>query len=197
VDVKVDGTQILTDVSYSTVTPYVILPTGIHQVEVAPPFPLPSVSDTVDLVGGTDFTIAGVLDGASITYTILLDDNSPSNANTVRLVNLSSDTPAIDVAITGTVTSTVLSNIPYKAASNYAAGLGTGVASFEVHPSGQITPLLTFTGTLGNDTINTFFILGNSTVLPASQYFWKSVPSIDTAFSWTYLPLAIRDVQVQ
>jgi hypothetical protein len=190
VDIKVDSMQVYTNVTYTTVTPYATLLTGTHLVQVfvhpSSPIPVLLISETMFLAGGMDLTVAGVGQYPAITSTVLVDNNHPANANTVRVVNFSPDTPAIDVTITGTLTSTVVSGIPYKGASSYIGGLGVGEASFEVRASGEITTLLTFTGTLESDTINTFFIMGLKDSL-------TQVHSIDQRWPFkVFLPLITK-----
>jgi hypothetical protein len=161
IDIKLDGLLVSSNVTYTTVTPYSVLPAGLHQVQILlHGTEIELISETMILPGGMDFTVAGLAAGAAVTTTSLVDNNHPANADTVRIVNFSPDTPAIDVEISGTMTSTVISNTLYKEASSYTRGIGVGVASFEVRASGEITPLLTFTETLDSDTINTVFVMG-------------------------------------
>jgi len=193
VDLWVDGSEASTGISYTTVTTYVNLSAGPHTVQVIPSLlPIPIISETVVLTGGMDLTIAGVGQGLSITSLFLEDNNSPSNSNTARLVHLSPDTSAIDVAISGTVTSATASNIAFKGASDYIGGLGVGMTSFEVRPAGQITPLLTFSRTLGSDTINTFFIMGLNNLPGSLLYPLQAVHSVDQRFIIVYLPVVLK-----
>jgi hypothetical protein len=193
VDVWVDGSPVSTGVSYKTVTPYVPLPAGSHTVEIKLGM-VTVVSETVLLVGGVDLTIVGMGVMPSITTTALLDNNHPMNKDTVRLVHASPDTGPVDVLVTGTLTSTAVSELPYKEASGYIGGLGVGEASFEVRPSGEITPLLTFTHTLQSDTIDTFFIMGATTVL-SPTYPLEAVHALDRRFSVLYLPIVLKEYE--
>jgi len=119
----------------------------------------------------------------------LVDINHPANANTVRVVNFSPNTPMIDVTITGTLTSTVVPPILYKGVSSYIPGIGVGEASFEVRRSGEITILHTFTATLDDGTINTFFIMGLSQ-LPG--YPVEEKHTVDARWFRVFLPLVIK-----
>jgi hypothetical protein len=196
VDIKVDGLLVSGNVTYTTVTTYATLPAGPHLVQVyASLVPIvPLISETVVLTGGMDFTVAGVSHGTDITTTFLVDNNHPTNADTVRVVNFSPDTPAIDVAITGTMTTTLVPAIFYKGASSYIGGIGVGDASFEVRPSGEITPLLTFTGTLDSDTINTFFIMGLTQPPGSLLYPMTKVHTIDQRWPYqVFLPLVMMN----
>jgi hypothetical protein len=194
VDVWVDGSVKETNVSYKTVTPYVQLAAGPHTVEIKlSGLPITVISETVYLTSGVDLTIAGVGVGLDITTTALLDNNHPANKDTVRLVHTSPDTGPVDVLVTGTLTSAVVSGLPYKEASAYIGGLGVGEASFEVRPSGEITPVLTFTHTLQSGTINTFFIMGASTPPSSFAYPLKAVHALDRHYSFLYLPIVLKE----
>jgi len=196
VDVSVDGSPVSTGVSYKTVTPYIPLPAGPHTVEIKlSGLPITVISETVYLTSGVDLTIVGVGVGLDITTTALLDNNHPANKDTVRLVHASPDTGPVDVLVTGTLTSTVITGLPYKEASDYTGGLGVGEASFEVRPSGEITPLLTFTHTLQSDTINTFFIMGASTPPGSFTYPLAAVHALDRHFSSLYLPIVLKEYE--
>jgi hypothetical protein len=193
VDVWVDGVEVSSNVSYMTVTPYETLSAGPHLVQVMlSGLPIPVVSQTLVLTGGMDFTVAGAGQGMGITAAVLEDDNSPANNNTVRFVNLSSDTPAIDVVVVSTLGFTTTSDIPFLGTSPYVGGLGGGVTSFEVHLAGQITPLLTFTRTLEEDTINSLFIMGLTTPPGSAQFPLTAVHSVDRRFSWIFLPTIVK-----
>jgi hypothetical protein len=198
VDIYVDSTKVLTNITYTAVTPYQVLLAGPHQVQVTPSGLPPSpiftlISATLVLTGGMDFTVAGVSHISGITAVVMADNNHPSNVNTVRLVHLSPDTPVIDVAITGTVTSTLISNILPNQASDYVGGIGAGDASFEVRPSGQITPLLPFTDTLDNNATHTFFIMGLKDALPESPLFLTKIHTVDQQFAVIFLPVVAVD----
>jgi hypothetical protein len=184
IDIKVDGLPVASNVTYKTVTAYETLPAGPHLVQIyLSALPIELLAETVILTGGMEFTVAGVGSAVAVTTTTLVDNNHPSNVDTVRFANLYSHTPSIDVVITGTMTSTVVTGIPYKEASNYIGGIGVGEASFEVRASGLITH---FTGTLESDTINTFFIMGP----PGSL---EQVHSIDQRWPFSvFLPLVIK-----
>lgn len=195
VDVWVDGSERETNVSYKTVTPYVPLTAGPHSVEIRlSGLPISVISETVYLTSGIDLTIVGVGVALDVTTTALLDNNHPTNKDTVRLVHTSPDTGPVDVLVTGTLTSKVIASLPYKESSDYIGGLGVGEASFEVRPSGEIRPLLTFTHTLQSDTINTFFIVGASTLL-SPTYPLEAVHALDRHFSFLYLPILLREYE--
>jgi hypothetical protein len=187
VDVYVDGEEVASDVAYQDVTPYESLLAGPHSVEVRlSSLPITLISETVVLTGGMDATVVGVGQGLNITATLLQDDNSPANINSVRFVHLSPGTSAIDVNIKGTAALTLAGNFPFKGASDYIGGLMTGLYRFEVRPAGQITPLETFSATLEINTINTVFIMGLTDSLEA-------VHTVDQRFFRLFLPIVLSE----
>jgi hypothetical protein len=191
VDVWVDGVPVQENVSYKTVTPYVPLAAGPHSVEVG--VGMPMISRTVYLTGGLDLTIVGVGLFSNITTTVLMDNNQVTNKDTVRLVHASPDAGPVDVVVTGTLTSTMVSELGYKQASQYLSGLGTGVVTFTVRSTGEVTPLLSFTRTLKSGTIHTLFIMGSTNPLLSDQYPLVPVYALDRQFSFVYLPVVSRE----
>ena len=189
VDLWVDGAQVFGHVQYTTVTTYTPLLAGPHTVQIMPSGSLvPVISVTLGLTSGTDMTIVSSAQEQSVVAAFLVDNNQLSNRDSVRIVHASPDTLAIDVAMTGTVTSKVAGSIPRWGMSAYIGGLGTGVTSFEVRPAGQTAPLLAFARTLDVDTINTVFIMGFSTP-PRNQWSsLKAVHSVDHRFHSFYFP---------
>ena len=193
VDVWVDGHPVSTGISYTTVTAYVPLAAGPHTVQLTPSgIPIPVISETVILTGGLDVTVVGLGQGLNVTVTWLVDNNSPANADAVRLMHASPDSGAVDITVTGTLTTATVSALSYKEASPYLAGLGEGAASFEIRPAGQVTPLLQFTRTLEAGTINTFFVMGLSTPPGSLQYPLRAVHSVDRRFVTVFLPIVSK-----
>jgi hypothetical protein len=144
-------------------------------------------------VGGVDLTIMGLGVMPDITTTVLADNNQVANKDTLRLVHASPDAGPVDVVVTGTLTSTMVSELTYKEASGYIGGLGTGVVTFTVRPTGEITPVLSFTRALESDTIHTLFIMGSTNPVLSVQYPLKPVYVLDRQFSFVYLPNVSRE----
>lgn len=194
VDVWVDGVLVEPAVSYESVMPYVPLAAGPHLVDVKlAGLPVTVISQTVLLMSGMDLTIVGSGMGTNITTTALLDNNSVTNKDTLRLVHASPDTGPVDVVVTGTLTSTMVSELGYKEASQYLSGLGRGVVTFTVRSTGEVTPVLSFTRTLTSGTIHTLFIMGASTGPFSALYPLEPVYVLDQEFSSVYLPIVSRE----
>ncbi len=183
-DVLLDGDLVYDDVAYREVTPYTALASGWHTVTARVLFA--ELSETVYVTGGLDATLIGVGSGLDVTATVLLDDNRPFNADTLRLVHLSADTPAMHVILTGTQDIAVIEALPYKQASAYLGGLGTGVVTLSVRAGGVALPLHPPTITLQENAVHTLFLMGSQTSL-------EGVPSVDAQFSdfKVYLPIVM------
>jgi hypothetical protein len=168
--------------------PYTALASGWHTVTARVLFA--ELSETVYVTGGLDATLIGVGSGLDVTATVLLDDNRPSNADTLRLVHLSADTPAMDVILTGTLGSAAVEALPYKDASVYLGGLGPGVVTLSVRAGGVAVPLHPPTMTLQENAVHTLFIMGSQAAL-------EGVPSVDAQFSdfTVYLPIVLSDAR--
>jgi hypothetical protein len=156
----VDGELIYENVAYKDVTPYTVLTAGVHSIQaVVEPFP--PISETLILTGGIDATLAGVgVDLTGVEPVALEDDNRDPNLGTVRVVHLSPGTEAMSVTLTSATTTTVISDLPYKGASDYVGGLGPGVVSVSVRSGGAIMDLQPPTATLKSNAIHTLFIMG-------------------------------------
>ena len=110
VDIYVDGDAVLEDVGFGTVSEYLELPTGDHQIEVtAAGDPDTSVfNESVEVAEGnfTALAIGEIAEGSETPFTveILEDDNSPTDEGTarVRAVHASPDAPAVDITVEGT-----------------------------------------------------------------------------------------------
>jgi hypothetical protein len=103
VDVFVGGDPVLEDVPFKTVSDYLELDPGSYDVAVAPAGAGAdaAVIDTdVTVEGGTDYTVAATGRLADIQATVLVDDNDDDfpPLPRVRVVHLSPDAPAVDVA---------------------------------------------------------------------------------------------------
>ena len=124
VDVYVDDAKVdaLSGISFGDLTDYVAVPEGAYAIKVCAtadatvcPIDVPSL----DLAGGTSYTIAATNDLASIEAQVLEDDPSPTeDAAQVRVVHFSADTPAVDV-LTQDGATTVVDAVTYPDATDY------------------------------------------------------------------------------
>jgi hypothetical protein len=122
VDVWLDGTIVdaLTNVPFSTISDYLPVPAGSHQVQVfaTGTDSSPVIDTTVDLAADTAYTVAATNVVASIEAQILTDDPSPTaDSAQIRVVHFSADAPAVDVAPDGG--DPIVSDLAYPNASGY------------------------------------------------------------------------------
>ncbi|MBX0287683.1 DUF4397 domain-containing protein [Haloarcula salinisoli] len=109
VDVAVDGTAVLTDVPFETVSDYLSLTTGEHQITVTPTGGSEAVFDqTVSLASGRQTAAAiGEVSGQNQAFTVTLLTDDAGTADTgntnVRAVHTIPDAPAVDVTSGETV----------------------------------------------------------------------------------------------
>jgi len=125
VDVLVDGGAAFSDVAYKDITAYAALVSGTYTIGLASTGTVtPVLTQTLVLTGGMDFTLAaaGTLTTTDMVDFELLpfeDDNSPPEAGKahVRVVHLSPDAPAVDIAVKGGPT--LFSDVSYREATPY------------------------------------------------------------------------------
>jgi hypothetical protein len=136
VDVAVDGTTVLQDVAFETVSEYLPLTTGEHQVTVTPTGGNQAVFDqTVMLESGRQTAAAiGEVSGQNqeFTVTLLTDDGTTASAgNTrVRAVHTIPDAPAVDVTAGQTV---IADDLEFGEAGDYVT-VPSDTQSIELRP---------------------------------------------------------------
>jgi hypothetical protein len=147
VDVRLNGTVVLRDVSYSTVGSYATVPAGAARIEVVPAgATTPVVIDaTVTLAADTVYTVAatGLVGSSDLRALVLTDDRTTGGQAKVRFVHTGPDAPAVDVAVTGGPV--LFANVPFRGSSAYA-GVNAGVYDLEVRVAGTSTVALPLPG---------------------------------------------------
>ena len=168
VDVYLDDAQVsaLTNVPFGTISGYLEVPSGAHNVKVyatgTTTDPVIDADVTVD--AGTSYTIAATDAVASITAQVLVDDPSPScETAQVRVVHFSADAPAVDVATAGAAPDdAVIQDLAYPDASDYLA-LPGGTYDLEVRPAGEATVALDLPGVAIEDCMSySVFAIGSA-----------------------------------
>jgi len=146
VDVRVDGSVVLSAVPYRAVSEYLDLEAGTHQVQVTPHgASTPAVIDaTLTLADGTSYTVVarGLLATSGVTATVLEDDRTTVGSDAkVRFVHGSPDAPPVDVTLTdGTV---LFGAIAFGEASTIQA-VGAGSYDLQVRGAGSSTVVVSF-----------------------------------------------------
>jgi hypothetical protein len=147
VDVYLDDTIVdaLTNVPFGTISAYLEIPAGDHNVKVyATGTTEGAVIDAdVTVAAGAMYTIAATDAVASITAQVLQDEPAPDcDSASVRVVHFSADAPAVDVATAGSdPADAVVKNLEYPNATGYVS-LPAGSYDLEVRLAGTTTVAL-------------------------------------------------------
>ncbi|MFN8623251.1 MAG: DUF4397 domain-containing protein [Chloroflexota bacterium] len=176
VDIYADGAEVLSDVPFGVISDYLQVPAGEHQIQVfaagADPMKDKAVIDAaLTFEAGTKTTVAATDKLANITPQVIADAPAPvADSAQIRVVHLSADAPAVDVAPDGG--DPIVTNLAYPNATDYLT-VPAGSYDLEVRPTGskdvalQLDPI-----TLEAGNSYTAFAIGSLadgtlTVLPA------------------------------
>ena len=144
VDVWVDGTVVLEDVSFAAFSGYLELPAGSHRIQVSPANATqPIVIDaTVDLQMDTYYTVAATGLLANIGAAVLVDDITTDNGKAkIRFLHAGADAPNVDITLTdGTV---LFDGIAFNEISGVLSTPGAGY-DLQVRIAGTETVALSF-----------------------------------------------------
>ena len=126
VDVHLDGEPVsaLTDVPFGAISDYLTIPAGSHQIEVfaTGTTESPVIDAEVDFETDSAYTIAATNAVAEIEAQVVVDAPSTPEADSaqVRVVHLSADAPAVDVAVDGTAPAdAIVKNLSYPDPTDY------------------------------------------------------------------------------
>jgi hypothetical protein len=156
VDVYLDDTIVdaLTNVPFGTISGYLDIPAGDHNVKVySTGTNTGAVIDAdVTVAAGQRYTIAATNAVASIEAQVLADNPTPSCTTAqVRVVHFSADAPAVDIATAGAAPAdAVVKNLAYPNASD-ALPLPAGSYDLEVRLAGTTTVALALPGVAVED----------------------------------------------
>ena len=189
VDVYLDDTIVgaLTNVPFGTISGYLEIPAGDHNVKV---YATGSTTDPVidadlSLTTGAKYTIAATDAVASITAQVLPDQPSPDcNGASVRVVHFSADAPAVDIATAGSdPADAVVKNLEYPNASGYAA-LPAGSYDLEVRLAGTTTVALALPD-VAVEACNAYsvFAIGSAATPPVGDNALQVVVAVDATAS--------------
>ncbi len=168
VDVQLDDAPVsaLTGVPFGTISDYLEVPAGDHNVKVFATGTTtdPVIDADVTVAAGAAYTIAATDALASITPQVLQDEPSPSCDNAqVRVVHFSADAPAVDVAAAGTSPDeAIVQDLAYPDASDYLDIPG-GTYDLEVRVAGETTVALDLPGVAVEDCMSySVFAIGSA-----------------------------------
>jgi hypothetical protein len=139
VDVYADGTAVLTGVEFGAISDYLEVPAGEHQIQVvaagADPADGAVIDATINLIGGTKTTVAATNVLAEIEAQVIADDPAPvADQAQIRVVHLSADAPAVDIAPDGK--KAIVRGLEYPTATDYLT-VDPGRYDLEVRPAGK------------------------------------------------------------
>lgn len=164
VDVFVDGTAALTNVSFFTASDYLDLPAGAHKVAVAPAGAGEAaavISADVTLDANSAYTVAAVGPLASIKAQIYNDNLAAPAAGKahIRVIHASPDAPAVAIKLAdGTA---LVPNLAFPNASDYLP-VDAGSYNIQVTPANASDVVLDLPNTtLTAGTIYDVFATGN------------------------------------
>lgn len=158
--VFVDGTILLNNFQFGTVTPYASIPAGPHKVQVGLIGTGPgaaTITQTIQVQPGIPYTVAAIGTAATgFSLQIFVDNNLVvSGGAKVRVYHLSPGTGTVNVSTDG---STVVSGLAYQQASDYLSEpLGAWTANVIASASNTTLPVST---TLNTNTVTSVFAIG-------------------------------------
>jgi hypothetical protein len=140
VDVLVDGSAVLSGVSFGDVSDYLDLAAGTYTVKITATGDPDTVAfeGDVSVEADTDYTVAAVGELSEETFrpAMFVDDNSVQRGRArVRIVHASPDAPAVDVTVNDAET-TLVDGLAFGDASGYLP-LHPGPVTVEVRPDSE------------------------------------------------------------
>jgi len=175
VDVRVGTAHTFSGVSYGSVSGYDNLLPDTYTVQVVAAGTTGPVlaETTLEALLGSDYTLAVAGEPGSLEVRVIVDENvgpaGPSGQASLRVVHLSPDAGAVDVALAGR-TDPLFSNVSFGGVTDpqgVEAGTPLGLV---VREAGTTTTLLNVPATtLEENRIYTLFLLGRKAGAPALQ----------------------------
>lgn len=184
VDIYVDDALVSgwSNVPFGTLSDYMAVPAGSYNIKVyATGDTTTAVIDTdVTVAAGMSYTIAasGLLGDSSLKAHVFVDEpNLDASKSLVRVVHLSPDAPAVDVAPDGG--QALISNLAFPDATGYAA-LEPGSYDLEVRVAGTMTVALDLDPiTLGAGRAYSVFAIGSAAQPAAGGNALQVVAALD------------------
>jgi hypothetical protein len=177
VDVYANGGAVLTDVPFGVISDYLEVPAGEYQIQVvaagADPADGAVIDATLTFEAGTRTTVAATNFVESIEAQVISDEPAPTaDEAQIRVVHLSADSPAVNIAPDGE--RPLIRRLAYPDATDYLT-VPAGEYDLEVRPAGEdrttvafdIDPLTLEAGTSYSAFAIGSLADGTFTVLPA------------------------------
>lgn len=180
VDIYVDGSKAVSNLSYGQVSQYGELSSGRHNFKVfqtgAGPQGKAVIDADVELSGGQDYTVAAVGTVQNIQPKVLNDTTQAPGRNRakVRVFHASPDAPAVDVAVPGGPT--LFKNLSFGDATQFQE-VDAGTVNLDIRPSGttqSVTSVPNYSLDSGN--LYTFVAMGMLKGTPS----FRIMPIVDS-----------------
>jgi hypothetical protein len=189
VDIHLDdeAVEALTNVPFATISDYLDVPAGDHNVKVYATGTTtdPVIDADVSLAAGAVYTIAATDAVASIDAQVLEDEPSPDcDGAQVRVIHFSADAPAVDVATAGADPADALvAGLAYPDATGYL-DLPAGSYDLEVRLAGTTDVALDLAGvTVDECTAYSVFAIGSAATPPVGGNALQAVVAVDATAS--------------
>lgn len=185
VDVQLDDTAVeaLTNVPFGTISSYLEVPAGDHNVKVFATGTTtdPVIDADVTVAAGGMYTIAATDAVASITAQVIEDDPSDSCTTAqVRVVHFSADAPAVDVAPAGaSADEALIEDLEYPNTTDYL-DLPADTYDLEVRPAGDTAVALALSDvTIEDCKAYSVFAIGSAASPPVGDNALQAVVAVD------------------
>ena len=161
VDIFMDGKKLLSSFQYASVSNYLPLPSGPHNIKIAligKGIGAPVITQTLPVSTGKAYTIAalGMQSDKSLSLGVFEDDNTVvGNSAKVRIYHLSPGTGSVDVTED---THKVAGDIGYSQASNYIS-IPAGMYTFNVTAT-SVNGIIPISTQLNPWTVTSLFAIG-------------------------------------
>jgi hypothetical protein len=177
-DVFLDGTKLLSNFAFGTITDYATIPPGPHNVQVAligKGVGASVITQTLSVQPGLAYTVVGLgTKAAGFSLEIFVENNQIAMGNAkVRLYHLSPGIGAVNVSVNG---SAVVRGLAYEQASNYFI-LQPGSYTFDVIATQPNTTLPVSTALEAN-MVTSIFVVGMFKGTPQLQFVTAQVTGV-------------------
>jgi len=183
VDVYADGSRILGNVPFGTISSYLTVPAGPHHLQVfAAGTTSGAVIDAnVTLAAGTSYTVAATNALSKIEAQVIVDNPVPTSGMAqVRAVHLSADAPPVDVAPRGSaVDGALVTELVYPRHTGYL-DLKPGSYALDVRLAGTTTVALALpTLDVAAGTSYSVFVIGSAASPAVGGHGLQAVVAVD------------------
>lgn len=178
-NIFLDGSKLLSNFQFGTVTDYATIPPGPHKVQIAligKGIGAAVITQTLSVDPGIAYTVAALgTKSTGFSLDVFTDNNQISNSTAmVRVYNLSPNTGAVNVS---NGNSTLINGLAYPGASNYLS-LQAGTYTLQVTATQSSATLPTGPVTLKANTVTSIFAVGVINGTPQIEFVTAQVASL-------------------